>query len=94
MTSPSVPDTERTILEIIQTLRDNPEKYAAFRRALNEAGTDEAERVRTLLHFATSEQELAALVPASLRRGEGEPEALMAITTVTVTTVFVACSAY
>jgi hypothetical protein len=86
-------EIEQTMLDVVRALRDNPEKYAAFRRALNEAGTDESARVRALLHFATDEGELAALMPAQ-RPGDGsEPEALV-WTTVTVTTVFVACSAY
>lgn len=78
-------DTEQALLEILRALRENPEKYQAVRRELMQAGSDE-ERVRSLLDFATSERELAALIPA---RSAEESEALVTVTTVTVTTVFV-----
>lgn len=77
-------DTEQALLEILRALRENPEKYQSVRRELMEAGSDE-ERVRSLLDFATSERELAALIPAR----SVEEEALVTVTTVTVTTVFV-----
>ena len=82
------PDTEAMMLDIVRSLRENPEKYQSVRRALNEAGTDE-ERVSTLLKFATSERDLAALIPA---RPGGETE--LAWTTVTVTTVLIPDTAY
>lgn len=78
-------ETERAILEILNAMRSDPEKYEAVRREILDAESDE-DRVRALLNFATSERELAALIP----RGQaGEPEALVTVTTVTVTTVLV-----
>jgi hypothetical protein len=85
---PERQDQEAAMLEVLQALREDPDRYRGLRRALTEAESDE-ERVRTLLRFATSEEELAALIPARV----GEPEAL-AWTTVTVTTVFIPDSAY
>ena len=82
-------DTEKILLDVVRNLRENPEKYQRVQTALRQARTDE-ERVRQLLNFATSERELAALVPAGTT---GDPQAL-AWTTVTVTTVLVPASAY
>ena len=78
------PEPEGTMLEIVRTLRDNPERYAAVRRALRDAESDE-ERVQTLVNFATNERDLAALIPA---RAAGQEEAMLALT-ITVTTIFV-----
>ncbi|HEX6372893.1 MAG TPA: hypothetical protein VF006_28480 [Longimicrobium sp.] len=80
--------TEQVLLESIQALRENPEKYARLREALQAARTDE-ERVKQLLHFATSKGELAALMPA--RAGGADA---LAWTTVTVTTILIPNSAY
>ena len=81
--------TEKILLDGIKALRSHPEKYRAVQRALKEAKTDE-DRVRQLLHFATSDRELAALMPAQAT-DVTEPAIW---TTVTVTTVFIAESAY
>jgi hypothetical protein len=82
------PGPEEMMLDIVRALRENPDKYQSVRRALNDAGSDE-ERVSTLLRFATSEQELAALMP---QRPGGETELWW--TTVTVTTVLIPDTAY
>lgn len=79
---------EQSLLQAVTIMRRDPEKYRQVRSALAGAGSDQ-ERVRQLLSFATSERDLAALMPT----GTAEPQA--AITTVTVTTVFIiADSAY
>lgn len=80
--------TEQAMLDVIKNLRANPEKYRAVRRSLREAKTDE-EKVKNLLNYATSDRELASLVPTST----GGVEEL-AWTTVTVTTVFIPDTAY
>jgi hypothetical protein len=81
--------TRDTLLQVIQTLRDNPQQYERLRTELLSAASDE-ERVDRLLDLATNEQDLAALIP--YRPGGVE---LAAWTTVTVTTVFIfASSAY
>ena len=84
-------DTERILLDAVEALRAHPEKYREVHRAIREARSDE-ERVRQLLNFATSDQEIAALLPASAA-ARGEPRAL-AWTTVTVTTIFIPDTAY
>jgi hypothetical protein len=82
--------TEQILMDAITTLREHPEKYKAVRQALKSANTDQ-ERVHELLNFATSERELASLMPS--RAAGAEVQA--AITTITVTTVFIiADSAY
>lgn len=78
-------DHEQALAQILNEMRENPERYQSVRRGLVTAGTDE-ERVQALLNFATSERELAALIPA---RTVGENQELMSVTTVTVTTVFI-----
>lgn len=75
--------TEKLLLDAVHALRDNPDKYRRFQDAFQKAGSDE-ERVKQLLHFATDERELAALLPA---RAVGTQTA--AWTTVTVTTVII-----
>ena len=75
--------TEDFVLRAVETLRSNPKKYAAVRKSLQGAKTDKA-RVKSLLKFATSEKELASLVPA-----RGGTVALATVTTVTVTTIFI-----
>jgi hypothetical protein len=81
-------DTERGILEVIRTMREDPEKYKSVIRELEAMKTDE-ERVHRLLNLATGERDLAALLP--VRAGVDEDAATPTITTVTVTTVLVEC---
>lgn len=77
-------NTEQILMEAVATMRRNPEKYQELHRALRGAKTDE-ERVRQLMNFSTSERDLATLMPS----GTSEAETAAAITTVTVTTVFI-----
>lgn len=86
--------TERILLDAVKALRAHPEKYREVHRALREAKSDE-ERVRQLLHYATTDQQLTSLLPAStIGTGTGGPEENLFWTTVTVTTVFIPASAY
>jgi hypothetical protein len=78
--------TEEFILQAVEVLRNNPKKYAAVRKALKTAKTDKA-RVKSLLKFATSDQELAALMPS-----QGEETHLGRTTTITITTVLIPAS--
>lgn len=82
--TPTSPQTEQILVDAIRTLRQHPEKYQAIQKELRNAKSDQ-ERVHALLNFATTERELAALMPA--RAAGAEVQA--AITTVTVTTVFI-----
>jgi len=75
--------TAKILQEVIQTLREHPEKYKAVRAGLQKARSEE-ERVKQLISFATSERELASLLPARLQGAQAA-----AWTTVTVTTVFI-----
>lgn len=76
--------TEQILTEVVANLRDNPEKYQSLRKALKGAKTNE-DVAKQLMHFATNEKELAALIPA---RARGIPTALASWTiTVTVITV-------
>lgn len=75
--------TAQILQEVITSLRKNPRKFQAVRRALKKADSDE-KRVKELIRFATSERELAALLPARLAGAQAA-----AWTTVTVTTVFI-----
>ncbi|WKX68842.1 hypothetical protein [Streptomyces sp. XD-27] len=79
-------ETEQAILDVIRTMREDPDKYKSVIRELEAMKTDE-ERVGRLLTFATGERDLAALLPA---RAGAEEEAYT-ITTVTLTTVLVEC---
>jgi hypothetical protein len=79
------PQTEKILLDVVTSLRKDPEKYKALQTALQEAKSDQA-RVKQLLHFATSEKELSALIPARARGTQ------LAWTTVTVTTVLILVS--
>lgn len=81
--------TEQILLDAVKALRNHPEKYQSVKRALREARTDE-DRVRQLLHFATSDRELAALMPA--QAADSTEPAIW--TTVTVTTVLIPDTAY
>lgn len=84
------PNTEKIILDAVTAMRQNPERYREVHTALRRAGSDQ-ERVRYLLNFATSDRQLTSLMPT----GTGSDETAAAITTVTVTTVFIAVdSAY
>jgi hypothetical protein len=80
---------EEIIVKTVKALRENPEKYRELKNSLTTAKSDQA-RVKQLLEYATTERELAALIPARLPGGETE----LAWTTVTVTTVFIPNSAY
>lgn len=80
---PSPQTTQSIVLDAVTTLRNNPEKYRAVYDSFKSAQSDE-ERVKLLLDFATSERELAALYPAT-----GGEVRQAAITTITVTTVFI-----
>ena len=75
--------TAQILQEVITSLRKNPKKFQAVRKALKKADSDE-ERVKQLIRFATSERQLAALLPARLAGAQAA-----AWTTVTVTTVFI-----
>jgi hypothetical protein len=75
--------TEDFVMKAVEVLRENPKKYAAVRKSLSKAKTDRA-RAKSLLKFATSDRELAALVPS----GSGTTQ-LATVTTVTVTTIFI-----
>jgi len=76
--------SEQAILNAVNALRADPKKYAKLQRALRGAKTDEA-RVKQLLKYATSERELASLLPAD-KAGRAQAAAW---TTVTITTVFI-----
>jgi len=78
-------EDERALMEVIKTLRSEPEKYADLRRTLQAAKSDE-EMVKSLLDMATTERELAALVPI---RAGNESERMIASSIVTITTVFI-----
>jgi hypothetical protein len=81
--------TEKMVLDAVAVMRKNPAKYKELRQSLRGAKSDE-DRVKQLLTFATSDREIATLIPS----GGIQTEAA-AITTVTVTTVFIlADSAY
>jgi len=82
---PQRQEDQQVLMDVLQALRSDPEKYQSVRTALTQAESDE-DKVRTLLNFATSERELASLIPA---RVVGEEDQLMSVTTVTVTTVFI-----
>ena len=82
--------TETILLDAVKAMRAHPEKYQQVHRALREAKTDE-ERVRQLLNYATSDQQLASLMPSGVDTG-GQEDLIW--TTVTVTTVLIPASAY
>ena len=82
-TQGSSQSTERILLEAVETMRKNPEKYRDLHKQLKGARTDE-DRVKRLLNFATSERDIAKLMPSG-----SQTETAAAITTVTVTTVFI-----
>lgn len=77
--------TEDMLLEAIQALRDNPKKYRSLQKALKTSKSDK-DRVKQLIQYATSDRELAALLPAKVAKG-GEQQLMF--TTVTVTTIFI-----
>lgn len=80
---------EEMMVKTVKALRENPEKYRELKKSLGAARSDQA-RVKQLLKYATTDRELAALIPARLPGGETQ----LAWTTVTVTTIFIADSAY
>jgi len=57
---------EHILTEVVANLRNHPEKYKAFRKSLKGATTNE-EVAKELIHFATNEKELAALIPSRAR---------------------------
>ena len=77
--------TEDLMLQAVQALRENPKKYSALQKALNNSKSDK-DRVKQLIKYATSDRELAALLPAKVAQG-GETQLMW--TTVTVTTIFI-----
>jgi len=78
---------ESILLDSMKALRENPEQYQELRKNLAGAKNDQ-DRVKQLLRYATSERELAALIPA----GKSGQELMAATTTVTVTTVLILVS--
>ncbi len=60
--------TEQILTEVVANLRSNPKKYASLRKAIKSAATNQ-EVAKELIHFATNEKELAALIPARARGG-------------------------
>lgn len=81
----AAPEAEAVLLDTINALRANPKKYKALKAALAKNKTDKA-RVKTLLKYATSDRQLAALMPAS---AVSASRRLASVSTVTVTTVFI-----
>ena len=73
--------TERLVVEAVTALRDNPDRYRELRNSLAKAKSDK-ERAKQLLDYATTDRDLASLLP-----GGGGETALVTWTTVTVTTV-------
>jgi hypothetical protein len=58
--------TEALLTEVVANLKSNPEKYTKFKKSLQSAKTHQ-QVAKELLHFATNEKELAALIPARAR---------------------------
>ena len=77
--------TEQILTEVVANLRSNPKKYASLRKAIKSAGTNQ-EVAKELLHFATNEKELAALIPARAR-GSSPGVASWTITVTVITVV-------
>lgn len=77
--------TEQALLDIVRAMREDPEKYQAVRREVIDSGSHE-EQIDELFEFATTEHELAALMPAGTQ--------LAVTVTVTVTTILIPNSAY
>jgi hypothetical protein len=57
---------ENILTEVVANLRSHPEKYQTLRKSLKGAKTNE-EVAQQLIHFATNEKELAALIPSRAR---------------------------
>jgi len=76
------PRTERLVVEAVNALRDNPARYKELRNSLDKAKSDK-ERAKHLLNYATSDRQLASLLPGRV----GGESAIITWTTVTVTTV-------
>ncbi len=76
-------NTRAMMLQVISTLRANPAQYQKVRDQIMTANSD-SERVEAVLNLATSDSDLAALIP--VRSGGVE---VAAWTTVTVTTIFI-----
>jgi hypothetical protein len=80
----SLGGTEQILTEVVANLRSNPKKYTTLRKALKSATTDQ-EVAKELMHFATNEKELAALIPARARGGlPGVASWTITITIITV----------
>ena len=60
-------DTEAILSEAVQAMQENPKTYQAVREALTYAPTDKGHE--QLLRFATTDREVATLLPAKVRRG-------------------------
>ena len=76
---------EQILTEVVANLRNHPEKYKAFRKSLQKATTDQ-EVAKELIHFATNEKELAALIP-NRARGVSPGVASWTITVTVITFV-------
>jgi hypothetical protein len=81
----SLGGTEQILTEVVANLRSNPKKYTTLRKALKSATTDQ-EVAKELIHFATNEKELAALIPARAR-GASPGVASWTITVTIITVV-------
>jgi hypothetical protein len=57
---------EQILTEVVANLRKHPEKYQALRKSLQAAKSNQ-EVAKELIHFATNENELAALIPSRAR---------------------------
>lgn len=81
------------IEQAIRSFREDPERWREIRSRFEATKTDD-EKVALLLDFATSEGELARMVPVSRLRPGAEPVELATVTTITITTVLVPDTAY
>jgi hypothetical protein len=72
------PDVRKTLDDVVQELRRDPEKYKQLRGRIEQASSDE-ERAEILVDFATSDEKLRGIVP--------DEQTTAGIGTVTVTTV-------
>lgn len=77
-------ETEQLLTEVVANLKNNPDKYRTFKKSLRSAKSHQ-QVAKELIHFATNEKELAALIPS---RARGASPGLASWTiTVTVITV-------
>lgn len=75
-------DPQEMLVNSINAMRENPDLYHELRGRVKSAKTVE-DRVQTLLQFATTEQDLSALIPEGLGSTQVHPTV-----TVTITIVF------